>query len=148
MLASPLQINRLIAAIANGGRLVTPRIIDRIVAVDGSEEVFEPEEAGILSISAETMTLIRQSLEAVVSGARGTARQAFEGITYTVAGKTGTAESGQEEPHAWFAGYAPADNPRVAITVILEHAGEGSRHAAPLFRQVLEAFFEWEATQS
>jgi len=148
MLASPLQINRLIAAIANGGRLVTPRIIDRIVAVDGSEEVFEPEEAGILSISAETMTLIRQSLEAVVSGAQGTARQAFEGITYTVAGKTGTAESGQEEPHAWFAGYAPADNPRVAITVILEHAGEGSRHAAPLFRQVLEAFFEWEATQS
>ena len=75
------------------------------------------------------------------------ARQAFEGITYTVAGKTGTSESGQEKPHAWFAGYAPATSPRVAIAVILEHAGEGSKEAAPLFRQVVEAFFAWEKAQ-
>jgi penicillin-binding protein 2 len=148
MLSTPLQVARLLAAIGNGGRLLRPRIIDRIITVDGAEQVFEPEVVGALPLFPESLALVRGSLEAVVSGARGTARQAFEGITYTVAGKTGTSESGQEEPHAWFAGYAPADNPRVAVAVILEHAGEGSKEAAPLFRQVVEAFFDWEAKQS
>lgn len=148
MLSTPLQIARLLAAIGNGGRLLRPSLIDRIVAVDGEERIIEPEVVGTLPLSPESLALIRGSLEAVVSGARGTARQAFEGITYTVAGKTGTAESGQEEPHAWFAGYAPAENPQVAIAVLLEHAGEGSKEAAPLFRQVLEAFFAWQAQQS
>ena len=55
--------------------------------------------------------------------------------------QAGTAETGQEEPHAWFAGYAPADAPQVAVTVLLEHAGEGSKQAAPVFRQVVEAYF-------
>jgi penicillin-binding protein 2 len=148
MLATPLQVARLVAAIGNGGHLLRPRLIDRIVNVDGAEQIFEPEVAGALPLSPASLALIRGSLEAVVSDVRGTARQAFEGITYTVAGKTGTSESGQAEPHAWFAGYAPADNPRVAVAVVLEHAGEGSKEAAPLFRQVVEAFFEWEAKQS
>ncbi len=144
-LSTPLQIARLLASIGNGGHLMRPRLIEKVVAVDGSEHVFLPEASGTVPVSPENMTLIQNSLKAVVSGARGTARHIFEGVTYTVAGKTGTAESGQEEPHAWFAGYAPADTPRVAISVLLEHAGEGSKEAAPLFRQVLEAFFEWEA---
>lgn len=147
MLATPLQVNRLMAALANGGRLVRPRLVERVVDVDGNEQRFEPDPPPLLPLSAEALAIVRGSLEAVVSGARGTARQAFQEIAYTVAGKTGTAESGQEEPHAWFSGYAPTDTPRVAITVILEHAGEGSQQAAPLFRAVLEAFFEWEARQ-
>jgi penicillin-binding protein 2 len=148
MLVTPLQIARLLAAIGNGGRLVRPRVVDRIVSIDGVEQVFEPEIAGTLPISAENLALIQGSLNQITSGARGTARPAFEGITYTVAGKTGTAESGQKEPHAWFAGYAPIDKPRVAIAVMLEEAGEGSKVAAPLFRQTLEAFFEWEVGQT
>jgi penicillin-binding protein 2 len=123
-------------------------VIERLVSIDGSERVFEPEVAGTLPLTPEGMKLMRFSLEAVISGVRGTARAAFSNITYTVAGKTGTAESGQEKPHSWFAGYAPADTPRVTIAVILEHAGEGSKEAAPLFRQVVEAFFDWEARQS
>lgn len=148
VLVTPLQIARILAAFGNGGRLMRPRIVDRIENVDGTEEIFEPEVAGTLPLSPENLALIRGSLEEITSGARGTARQAFQGITYTVGGKTGTAESGQEEPHAWFAGYAPADTPRVAIAVVLEEAGEGSKVAAPLFRQVVEAFFEWEASQT
>jgi len=148
MLSTPLQVARMLATIGNGGRLVKPRLVDRIVSLEGEEQVLAPEDTGTLPLSPESLALIRNSLEAVVSGARGTARAAFEGITYTVAGKTGTSESGQEEPHAWFAGYAPADEPRVAIAVVLEHAGEGSKEAAPLFRQVLEAFFAWEAGQT
>jgi penicillin-binding protein 2 len=147
VLTTPLQIARLLAAIGNGGQLMRPRLIDRIAAVDGTEQAFEPEVMSSLPHSPENLSLIQDSLEAVVSGARGTARHIFEGITYTLAGKTGTAESGQEEPHAWFAGYAPADDPRVAIAVVLEHSGEGSQVAAPLFRQVIEAFFEWEVQQ-
>lgn len=148
MLATPLQVARMLGAIGNGGRLMRPRLIDRIVSVDGTADIFEPQVAGTLPLLPENLALIRSSLEAITSGARGTARQAFQGITYTVAGKTGTAESGQEKPHAWFAGYAPADQPRVAIAVILEEAGEGSKEAAPLFRQVVEKFFEWEAAQT
>lgn len=147
MLATPLQMARLLAAVGNGGHLMRPRLIDKIVSVDGKEQLFQPEIAGTLPVSPESLDLIRHSLEAVVSGARGTARYAFNNITYTVAGKTGTAESGQEKPHAWFVGYAPADDPHVTIAVILEHAGEGSKEAAPLFRQIVEAFFEWEAKQ-
>jgi penicillin-binding protein 2 len=148
VVATPLQLMRMLAAIGNGGRLVRPRLIDRFVGVDGTEQLFEPEVMGTLPISPENLELIRGSLKAITSGARGTARQAFEGITYTVAGKTGTAESGREKPHAWFVGYAPADTPRVAIAVLLEEAGEGSKEAAPLFRQVVEAFFTWEAGQT
>lgn len=148
MLTTPLQIARMLAAIGNGGQLVRPRVVDKIIDVDGTEHVFEPEIVRTLSISPENLALIKGSLEEITSGARGTARKAFEGFTHTVAGKTGTAESGQDEPHAWFAGYAPADTPQVAISVVLEHAGEGSKEAAPLFRQVAEAFFEWEAGQT
>lgn len=144
-LVTPVQIARMLAAVANGGKLVRPRVIDRIVAVDGTETVIEPETAGTLPLLPETLDLIKSSLSAVTSEAGGTARQVFEGVDYTVSGKTGTAESGHEEPHAWFAGYAPTDEPRVAIAVVVEESGEGSKVAAPLFRQVLEAFFDWES---
>jgi penicillin-binding protein 2 len=147
-LVTPLQIVRMLAALGNGGKLMRPRLIDRIVTLAGEEQKFEPETVQTLALSPENLALVRKSLEDITSDARGTARQAFQGITYTVAGKTGTAESGRKEPHSWFAGYAPADEPRVAITVVLEEAGEGSKVAAPLFRQVVEAFFEWEASQT
>jgi penicillin-binding protein 2 len=145
-LVTPLQIARMMAALATGGQLVRPRVIDRIVAVDGTERKIEPELTPV-PIKPENLALIKKSLNAITSEAQGTARLAFEGVDYTVAGKTGTAESGQEESHAWFAGYAPADEePRVTIAVLLEEAGEGSKAAAPLFRRTLEAFFEWEAS--
>lgn len=147
-LVTPIQMARLLAAIGNGGQLVRPRLIERVVAVAGSESVNQADLTAKLPLSAQNLKLIQESLKAITSGAQGTARHVFEGVAYTVAGKTGTAESGQGEPHAWFTGYAPADTPRVAIAVVVEQAGEGSKVAAPLFRQVLEAFFEWEAHQS
>lgn len=147
-LSTPIQAARMLAALANGGQLVQPRAVERISHVDGAEEIIESTVAGELPITAENLALVRRSLEDITSGARGTAREAFAGINYTVAGKTGTAESGQAEPHSWFAGYAPADKPRVVVAVVLEHAGEGSKVAAPLSRQVIEAFFDWEASQT
>lgn len=141
LLVTPLQIASLLAAVGNGGTLYRPQLVQRVSSPAGPQQAAEPEVVSRLPVSQEHLAVIRQGLEGVVSGAGGTARSAFEGAAFTAAGKTGTAESGQAEPHAWFAGYAPAEAPQVAIAVIVEHAGEGSKAAAPLFRQVAEAFF-------
>jgi penicillin-binding protein 2 len=140
LLTTPLQIANLLAAVGNGGTLYRPQLVQRITQPVGPEQVNQPEVLARLPVSPEHLGVIRTALEGVVSGRRGTARQAFEGATFTAAGKTGTSETGQQEPHAWFAGYIPADSPQVAIAVILEHAGEGSQEAAPVFRQMAEAY--------
>lgn len=141
LLTTPLQIANLLAAIGNGGTLYRPQLVHRIVEPIGPEQANQPEVLARLPVSPERLAAIQAGLEGVVSGPRGTAREAFAGATFTAAGKTGTAETGQEEPHAWFAGYAPAGSPQVAIAVLLEHAGEGSKKAAPVFRQMAEVFF-------
>lgn len=144
LLTTPLQIANLLAAVGNGGTLYRPQLVHRIAEPIGPEQVNQPEVLARLPVSPDHLEVIRAALKGVVSGPRGTARSAFAGVTFTAAGKTGTAETGQEEPHAWFAGYAPADSPRVAIAVVLEHAGEGSQEAAPVFRQMVEAYFDHE----
>jgi cell division protein FtsI/penicillin-binding protein 2 len=93
---------------------------------------------GLLPVSAANLQIVRRALEAVVT--QGTAQRAFYGATVRMAGKSGTAEAPPAETHAWFVGYAPADNPQIAVAVVLEHGGEGGAAAAPLFRQVVEAY--------
>ena len=66
----------------------------------------------------------------------------LQSSSVSAAGKTGTAETGKEEPHAWFVGYAPADKPRIVVAVIVEHGGEGATAAAPIFRQVVESYLQ------
>ena len=102
---------------------------------------FEPVAVAKLPVGADSLKVIQDSLHGVTSASYGTAYRAFEGVDVSVAGKTGTAESGQEKPHAWFAGYAPVQDPEIAIVVIVENSGEGATYAAPLFRKVLEAYF-------
>jgi penicillin-binding protein 2 len=140
LLATPLQIANLVGAVGNGGILYRPQLVRRIVEPIGPEQVNQPEVLARLPVSPEHLAVIHSGLEGVISG-WGTARDAFQGAIFTAAGKTGTAETGREESHAWFAGYAPAESPQVAVAVILEHAGEGSKEAAPVFRQVVEAYF-------
>jgi cell division protein FtsI/penicillin-binding protein 2 len=78
----------------------------------------------------------------VADAERGTARFAFAGLTvYSACGKTGTAQSGRIEPHAWFVAYAPADNPQVAVAVVIENSREGSEVAAPITRRILDYYF-------
>ena len=144
-LVTPLQMAVMFAAVANGGVLYTPHAVLRVDASEGESAItFQPNEVGRLPIKADTLDMIRQSLLAVTAGPRGTAIQAFEGFPISVAGKTGTAENSGEEPHAWFAGYAPADNPQIAIAVLVEEGGDGSKAAAPIFRRVAEAYFDIE----
>jgi len=139
---TPLQLAVLLAAVGNGGTLYRPQVVEMIAADPAHPELtFQPMVAGQLPVTAENLAVIRDSLAKVASAEYGTAYAAFKGLGLPVAGKTGTAESGQNLPHAWFAGYAPADDPKIAIAVLVENSGEGATYAAPLFRQVVEAYF-------
>jgi len=150
---TPLQIVNVLAAIANGGVLYRPTLVDRIGAGGNApEEAWPAEENGRLPLSAEEVEVYRQSLRAVTNSPFGTATDRFRGLPVPVAGKTGTAEAPPNPPHAWFAGYAPAapyvradgtavDGPEIAIVVMIEHAGEGSAVAAPIFRRIVELYY-------
>lgn len=140
---TPLQIALVSAAIANGGNLMQPTLLERIIAPDLSiVEQPEPVLFGqpISRTTAATMT--RLMVDGVANGAASNAR--IEGVD--VAGKTGTAENGDGQPYTlWFTGFAPADNPRVAVAVVIEAGGGrgqsafGNQIAAPIARKVIEA---------
>lgn len=142
---TPIQVARMIAAVANGGTLYRPYVIERIGSAgdDVPEEITQPQAVGTLPISAEHLAVIQGALLGVTTKAIGTATHRYYGLGIPVAGKTGTAEAGGEdtEPHSWFAAYVPADTPEIAIAAIIENAGEGSTVAAPLVRQVIEAYY-------
>ncbi len=142
LLVTPLQVATMVAAVGNGGTLYRPQLVLKVSASsEEPEQVFEPQALGQLPVRPETLSAIQEGLLGAVVSPGGTAYQAFEGMEVAVAGKTGTAENPDADPHAWFAGYAPADNPQIAVVVMIENGGEGSQVAAPLFRQVVEAFF-------
>jgi penicillin-binding protein 2 len=142
LLVTPLQVAAMVAAVGNGGTRYRPQVVEMIAADPAQPEwSFEPSVAGQLPISADDLSVIQGSMYRVTSSREGTAYEPFDGLALPVAGKTGTAESGQRLPHAWFAGYAPADDAEIAIAVIVENSGEGAAYAAPLFRQVVEAYF-------
>ena len=144
LLVTPLQIARMMAAVANGGTLYRPYVVARIAAgVNEPEVVFGPQVVGTLPVSPENLAVIREALFGVTTAPIGTATHRFLGMSIPVAGKTGTAETPgiNAQPHSWFVGYAPADNPQIAFAVVVENAGEGSTVAAPMARQVVEAYF-------
>jgi len=139
VLATPLQMANLAAAVANGGTLYRPRLVRQIGSqAEGVVQSSPPEVMGQLPTSTASLQIVRRAMEAVVT--EGTAQRAFYGATVRMAGKSGTAEAPPGEPHAWFVGYAPASDPQVAVAVVLEHGGEGGADAAPLFRRVVEAY--------
>jgi len=148
--ATPLQVARMVAALANGGRLVTPRIIlttdpptrpegsGRAEAGSYSAEAAEVEK--IADLTPTTLAVIREGMRRVVADPLGTAHGTLHGSRPSVAGKTGTAQAGPGRvSHAWFAGYAPADRPRVAIVVALEHAGDAATSAGPVVRRLVDS---------
>jgi penicillin-binding protein 2 len=142
LLTTPLQVANMMAAVANGGTLYRPHVVLRISGTPHEDEVnFTPSERGRVAISEANLQVIRDGLNGVTSDPGGTALRAFDGAAFSSAGKTGTAETPDEKPHAWFAGYAPVEDPQIALAVVVENSGEGSVFAAPICRQVMEAFF-------
>jgi penicillin-binding protein 2 len=137
MQITPLQGARIAAAMANGGALVTPRLVKQI---DGVEQpVLTPEPLGLKSSTREA---IRRGLRAVVG--EGTARSLDP--TLHIAGKTGTAQNPGLD-HAWFVGYAPADHPSIAVAVLIEHGGHGGAVAAPIAERIIKAYLVGPETE-
>ncbi len=133
-LVTPVQMAREVAIIANGGKLVTPRVILRVEGEDTPEPVAAGHSIGL---RPETIEAIRKGMEAVVAPG-GTAVRILTD-KYPIAGKTGTAQAPGGLPHAWFGGYAPANDPKLVVVVVIEHGGAGSQMAAPVARHVMDA---------
>ncbi|MBK9924445.1 MAG: hypothetical protein IPP66_04055 [Anaerolineales bacterium] len=147
MRVTPLQVASFIAALGNGGTLYRPQLVEKIEPVDGGPvtQIFKPEARGTLNVQPFRLETIKEAMINVVQDSRGTANFRLRGMSIPVAGKTGTAESGNGLPHAWFAGYTMASDstglPDIAVAVILENQGEGSDWAAPVFRSIVETYY-------
>jgi penicillin-binding protein 2 len=133
LLVTPIQMALLTGRLATSGRMPDP-----VFVIDPRRPGRIPEA---LPFRERDLAWVRRSMELVVSEGTGKAA-ALEGIT--VAGKTGTAQNPHGEDHAWFMCFAPADDPQVALAVIVENAGHGSREAAPVAGSWLRAYFALE----
>lgn len=132
--ATPLQVNMMTAAIANGGQFCRPRVTKKTPN--------EETNCQDLKIKKETLGLVKEGMKEACSFG-GTAFPFFD-FKPQVACKTGTAQFGdpEERTHAWLTAFAPVDDPEIVVTVLVEAGGEGSKVAAPMAKQILEAWFK------
>ena len=143
VLATPLQVARMTAAIANGGKLVTPHIVDEIISPEGKTvRTIQPEFQDV-GASAANIRVVAEGMLASVQYGAGILAQIPNA---TVAGKTGTAEfydydTGRKTQHAWFTGFAPYEKPEVVVTVYFDK-GIGGTYAAPVAGKILKYYFE------
>lgn len=161
-LVTPLQLVVLVGAVANGGMRYVPQIVKSVRTVEGEVvHTPQPRVAGRLPVSTQVLAKVREGLHAVVWGSSGTARIAqVEGVE--ICGKTGTAQvfsrksddrlSSKNLPihlrdHAWFVAYAPAQSPRIAVAVMVEHGEHGSSAAAPRARDLIKRYLLPQETE-
>lgn len=150
-----IQLGMLYAALANGGILYAPSVVEEIRAVDGSpEKEFGKKVRRTLAVTPAHLAEVVEGLVGVVNNNKGTAYDARNEEGVTIAGKTGTAQvsrrsgggttgvvsSVNSRDDAWFAGFAPADHPELAIVVLVEHGGGGGKYAAPIAVEVLSEY--------
>ena len=137
---TPLHLNMITQSIANGGEMLKPYLIDRIVDENGKViRSYDPESAGMV-MTADEAEYLTALMTAVCE--YGTAR-VLKNDLYTVAGKTGTAEFANDinESHAWFTAFAPAEDPEICVTIIIEKAGTGVEYAVPLAKRIFDSYF-------
>jgi len=158
ILITPLQMVRFISALFNGGIIFRPKVT-KWIGRGGGEKVFEfkPDIVSRWSLKKENMELVKKALFGVVNEPYGTGKRAKLDQT-KVAGKTGTSQvislPEEKEPvkeedipykfrdHAWFVAVAPAENPEIAVTILIEHSGSGGRVAAPIAKKIFESYFK------
>ncbi len=150
-----IQMAMAYGAIANGGKLYVPQVVGRLESSSGETIVeFEPRLRSELDVSDRSLEVVREGLAMAVAEPGGTGYRGARSEIVEIAGKTGTAQvsSGRGQPegeyewhpdrnHSWFVGWAPADEPEIAFSVLIPHGGGGSQAAAPVARDILEAYF-------
>ena len=142
VLATPLQVAQFYCGLANNGNVYKPHLLKSIIGADGRETTMGGDFSFKLPFSDETLRILKEGLVAVVHGEHGTARGGARIKGITTAGKTGTAQNPNGEDHAWYVGFAPAENPEIVAVVIVENAGHGSEVAAPAVRRILTKYLE------
>ena len=158
MTSSPLQLAVATAALANKGQIFQPKLLKNIRSPNQPiKEVEKGSHAQIPIKNIQNWEDVIEGMRQTIYAPKGTARRLNKGLTYTLAGKTGTAQvfglDAEEQyiaeklderlrDHALFTGFAPVENPQIAIAVIVENAGSGSSKAAPLAREVLDVYFK------
>jgi penicillin-binding protein 2 len=147
---TPVQMAAAMAAIANNGVLMRPRVLKAVVDRQGQRQASPPDEVRKIDLKPEYLEVIQKALGDVTRG--GTATRSFTGAQYRAAGKTGTAQvyslKGQKydksderkRDHSWFIAYAPLEEPKIALAVLVENGGFGAVSAAPIARQVIDAY--------
>ncbi len=147
VLVTPIQMLRLTAAVANGGLLYRPQLVLQIQHPDGRIEEVLPELQGNVPVDPQNLAAVREGLRAVVTQGSGRLA-ALDDLGIAVAGKTGTAEfgpvypqDGRQNSHAWFVGFAPYEDPEVAVVVLVEGGGQSWSIAAPVAGEILRAYF-------
>jgi penicillin-binding protein 2 len=148
VVSSPMQLLTMVAAIANGGNIYKPYVLRKMMTTNGEVlEEYESELVRKVAVNPETLAFVRRAMLGVVDGGTG-ARSRVPGIP--IGGKTGTAQvvkkgetKGQAnlKDHAWFVSFAPVDNPKLAVVVLVENGGFGGQVAAPIAKAIYEAAF-------
>jgi penicillin-binding protein 2 len=146
VLVTPMQVARMMAAIANGGILWKPRLVERVERADGTLAYASASKmTGQVNLSPVVLAFLRSALVGVVNEGGTGAAARLPGVL--IAGKTGTAQSvaksdaSKGQDHAWFASFAPANDPQVVLVVLVERGGKGGQVAAPIARQIYQAIF-------
>lgn len=154
-----MQLVMAYAALVNGGKLYVPQVVRRIETAGGEIVVeYEPKLRRQVKASAENLAILGQGMWKVVNELGGTVFEYAKSQVVEYAGKTGTAEVRANRrrrdeiveldgwhpfrSHAWFAGYAPAGDPEIAIVVLIEHGGQGGKVAGPVAREIIEGYFQ------
>jgi len=151
LLTTPIQLASVFSAIANGGMMPKPRLVLKVICGSSVEETFPHQPFKTFALSQETVSFIKDSLAGVVNDVNGTGQRAkINGVT--VAGKTGTAQVASKQKiddnnkdipwhlrdHAWFVAFAPAENPEIVVSVLVEHGGSGGKVSAPIAREIIK----------
>ena len=141
--ATPLHMAVALSAIANGGKIYQPQIVNEILSIDGIvKETVEPKILNEKFISSENIKAVKEGMRQCVVSSTGSCRQLIS-LPVTSGGKTGTAETaGDQEPHAWFVSFAPYENPEIFLLVMVENGGGGEKVSAPIAKEVLEWYFQ------
>ena len=149
---SPLQIAKYVASVANGGEIVNPTIIKTILNSDGTEETkaqiqkYVKERLKLSDDEEEDLNISKENVESVLRGMKsvaqdgGTAYNIFRNFDIEIGGKTGSAEAPNNKVNAWFAGFAPYDDPEICVVVMVENGGHGN-YTAEVVRELISEYF-------